>query len=128
MPKGSGRGTAFQFSHRGYFAHVAEVSVDSSNNAVDVKKVWIVGDIGSQIVNPLNAVSQSQGGVVEAMSHMMGWEITLERGRVKQGNFDQYQPTRMPQAPPMIDVHFLVTNNPPTGLGEPTLPPTIPTI
>ena len=118
LPKGTGLGVAFQFAHSGYVAYVAEVTV-TQEKKLKVTKVWSAIDIGRQIVNPLHATNLVQGGFIEAMSHMMAWNITIDKGRVVQRNFNTYQPTRMTHVPSAVDVKFLQTDFDPTGLGEP---------
>jgi isoquinoline 1-oxidoreductase beta subunit len=127
LPKGTAKGVAFQFSHAGYVAYVAEVSV-TADKKLAINKVWGAVDIGNQIVNMSQATSLVQGGFIEGMSHMMNWEITIDKGRVVQKNFSQYQPTRMNHVPVSIEVKFLKTEFNPTGLGEPSLPPAPPAI
>ena len=127
LPAGTGKGVAFQFAHAGYVAYVVEVSVNASK-AVTVRRAWCAVDIGRQIVNPSQSENLVHGGLIEAMSHLMAWDITIDKGRVVQTNFHQYQPTRMSQVPAEIQVRFLQTDFDPTGLGEPSLPPAVPAI
>jgi isoquinoline 1-oxidoreductase subunit beta len=125
LPKGTGMGVAFYYSHQGHFAHVAKVKV-AQNGQWKVQKVWVVGDIGSQVINPTNAINQVQGSVVDGVGEM-SQKITFEKGRTVQTNFYDMPLIRMPDAP-QIDVHFHQTDNSPTGLGEPALPPVLPAV
>ncbi|MEZ4416911.1 MAG: molybdopterin cofactor-binding domain-containing protein [Gemmatimonadota bacterium] len=126
LPRESALGVAFHYSHRGYFAEVVQATV-SQGGRVGVDKVWVVGDVGSVIINPLNALNNAQGAVIDGLSQAFAQEITIEGGRTVQGNFDEYSLARIPDTPE-IDVHFVLTDNSPTGLGEPALPPVIPAL
>ncbi len=124
LPDGHGMGLAFHFSHAGHFAEVAEVSV--TNKRVRLHRVVVAGDIGP-IVNMSGARNQCEGAVIDGYSTMLGLEVTMENGRIEQSNFHQYPILRMPNHP-QVEVHFIQSDNPPTGVGEPALPPVAPAI
>ncbi len=127
LPKGTAMGVAFHFSHQGYFAEVAEVSVSPANK-VKINKIWVAADVGSQIINPSAADNIVQGGIIDGLSEMMTQEITIEKGRVVQTNYDKHGMVRLAQAPPVIEIHYLKSTYSPTGLGEPALPPILPAV
>ena len=126
LPRGTGMGVAFHFSHRGYVAEVVRASV-SRAGVVSPEKVWVVCDFGRHIINPLNAENNIQGAVIEGLSHAMGQELVVEGGAIRQTNFDQYPMMRVDEVPE-IEVHYIESDNEPSGLGEPPLPPLIPAL
>jgi isoquinoline 1-oxidoreductase beta subunit len=126
LPQGTGMGVAFYFSHLGYFAEVVQATVRPSDGSINVDKVWVVGDVGSTIINPFGALNQCQGAALDGISQALGARITIDRGRVAQ-TFPEYPLLRMYQAAP-VQVDFKLTPNSPTGLGEPALPPVIPAL
>ncbi len=126
LPRGSGMGLAFYYSHYGYFAEVVKASV-APDGTPKVHKVWAAGDVGRQIINPAGAYNQAQGGILDGLGAALHQAITVEGGRVVQENFNTFGLLRMREAPP-VEVHFRITDNPPTGLGEPPLPPVLPAL
>ena len=125
LPAGHGMGLAFHFSHAGHIAEVAEVSVDAEKR-VRLHRMVVAGDIGP-IINMSGANNQCEGAVIDGYSTMLGLEITMENGLIEQSNFHQYPLLRMPQHP-KVETYFLQSENPPTGVGEPALPPVAPAI
>ena len=126
MPKGRALGLAFYFSHAGHFACGADVSVDAQKR-LTIHRLAIVGDIGP-IVNMSGAESQCQGGAIDAVSTMMNLQIGIENGRITQSNYHEYPIIRMNKAPINVEVTFIQTDLPPTGVGEPAIPPVAPAV
>ncbi len=79
------------------------------------------------VVNPNILEQQIQGGVIYALSNALRAQITIDKGRVVQGNFDDYQPIRMNEAP-VVEAYFVPSTEPPTGAGEPPVPPLAPAL
>lgn len=125
MPKGTALGLSFYFCHAAHVAEVAEVTVDANRN-FRVNKVTVAVDVGP-IINMSGATSQVQGSVIDGLSTMAMQQITMKDGIIQQDNFDSYKVMRISQTPE-VDVHFIQSDNKPTGLGEPALPPLAPAI
>ncbi len=122
LPAGRGRGLACHSSFGSWVAEVAEVSVE--RGAVRVHRVVAAIDCG-HVVNPDTVEAQVESAVVYGLSAALRGEITLEAGRVREGNFDDYQPLRMDEMP-AVEVHVVKSSEAPGGVGEPGLPPIAP--
>ena len=120
-----GRGVAVHESFNSVVAQVAEVSV-AADGAVKVDRVVAAVDCGTAI-NPDNIRAQVEGAIGFALSAVLHGEITLDGGRVVQGNFDTYAPIRINEMP-NVEVHILPSAAPPTGIGEPGTPPLAPAV
>lgn len=119
-----GRGFGYYFSHLGYFAVVADCAT-ATDGGIRVSKIWVAGDVGSTIINPLNAEQQIRGSMIDGMGHVIsGLKVPITGGQVQVANFDGYTLPRIDVVPP-IEISMVKTDNPPTGLGEPAMPPAI---
>jgi isoquinoline 1-oxidoreductase beta subunit len=127
LPRGRGMGLGYYFSHAGYIAEVAEVTVSQSGQ-LKVDRVVAAVDVGSQIVNLSGAENQIQGSIVDGLNAAWRQELDIQKGSVVQSNFHEYTMLRIPDAPRKIEIHFNKTDYPPTGLGEPCLPPLAPAV
>ncbi len=125
LPQGSGLGLSFYFCHAAHVAEVAEVNV-TADREISVEKVWVAVDVGP-IIHRSGALSQVQGAIVDGLSTMALQQITMRQGVIEQDNFHQYPVMRIASTPE-IDVHFIESDNPSTGLGEPALPPLAPAV
>jgi isoquinoline 1-oxidoreductase beta subunit len=121
MPPGRALGLSFYFCHSGYVAQIADVEV-SSNKNVRVHKVWAAADFG--LIHNLSAAeNQLEGGIIDGLSQLFNAKITFNNGVIQQQNFHQYPLLRMPQTPE-LDTYFMPPAEfPPTGGGEPSMPP-----
>ncbi|HXM63982.1 MAG TPA: xanthine dehydrogenase family protein molybdopterin-binding subunit [Terriglobales bacterium] len=107
-----------------YMAEVVEISME--NDQPRVHRVVAAMDCG-QVVNPNILEQQIKGGVIYALTNALRAQITIKKGRVVQGNFDDYAPIRMNEAP-VIEAYSVPSTEAPTGAGEPPVPPLAPAL
>lgn len=125
LPKGHAWGVAVHESFGSVVAYVVDVSVVKSEPRVHRVTA---GVHANRVVNPLSAEAQIQGGCVFGLSMTRpGFAIEIENGAVKNSNFPDYPPPRMPDAP-QVDVFFVPSQDNPTGLGEPGVPAIAPAV
>jgi isoquinoline 1-oxidoreductase beta subunit len=125
LSQGVGRGVATHFSFDSYVAQVVEASVEKNGN-VRVHRVVCAVDCG-RAINPDIVKAQMEGGIIFGLTAALKTEITLENGIVQQKNFHDYQMLRMFESPE-IEVHIVPSDAPPTGVGEPGVPPVAPAL
>jgi|HubBroStandDraft_4_1064222.scaffolds.fasta_scaffold00764_8 isoquinoline 1-oxidoreductase beta subunit len=124
LPAGRYRGIACFACFSSYMAEVVEISMEEE--VPRVHRVVAVVDCG-QVVNPGILEQQIPGGIVYALSNALRAKITIEKGQVVQGNFDDYAPLRMNEAP-TVEVYAVPSAEAPTGIGEPSVPPLAPAL
>jgi isoquinoline 1-oxidoreductase beta subunit len=124
LPAGRAQGIALQESFGSIVAEVAEVSV--SEGRVRVHRVVCAADCGP-VVNPDNVAAQIEGGIVFGLSAALHGAITLNGGRVEQGNFNDYPVLRMDEMP-RVETHLIQSNGPMGGVGEISVPPIAPAV
>ena len=124
--RGEGQGFAITYSNNAYVAIVADVAVSRAGD-LKIKKLTAAVDAGT-IINLSGAEAQIQGAMLDGISAAWFQKITIERGAAAQTNFNQYPLMRMNQSPPVVDVHFVKSSAPPTGMGEPGLPAAAPAV
>jgi isoquinoline 1-oxidoreductase subunit beta len=124
LPAGRFRGVAAVAGFGSFNAQIAEVSV--SQGKLTVHRVVCVVDCG-RVVNPNGVIQQMEGGLVYGLSAALRGNITIDRGRVQQTNFHQYEPLRMNEMP-VVDVHIVPSTNAPGGIGEVATPAIAPAV
>jgi isoquinoline 1-oxidoreductase beta subunit len=128
VPKGHGLGIAVHRSFVSYIATIVEVSVGSKGE-LGVERVDTAIDCGT-FVNPERIQSQLEGAAIMGLSLAKHGEITFKNGKVEQGNFDDFPVVRIDEAPLITNVYIMPADNgePPSGAGEPGLPPFAPAL
>lgn len=127
-PLAAGRslGVAVVESFGSYVAQVAEVSVDRKAKTVAVHRVVCAVDCG-KVVNPDTVVAQMESGIIFGLTAALKGEITIDRGRVEQSNFHDYEVLRLNETP-KIEVYLVPSTEAPGGCGEPGTPPIAPAV
>jgi isoquinoline 1-oxidoreductase beta subunit len=124
LPAGHGRGIAVVNNIGSYNAQVAEVSVE--NGKLRVHRAVCAVDCG-HVINPAGVEQQIQSGIVYGLSASLKGAITIDRGRVVQGNFNHYDVLRIDEMP-VVEVHIVPSQAAPGGIGEASTPTIIPAV